>query len=560
MWRRKLLLLASLALVAHRALCQDSNDSVPIGNEGCPLGHTLLTGTRSGYYYKVGKALEVVAEEQCKKAPGSPCLRICAKENPQTLNNIQKLANKQVDFAIVQGDVAHDAWYGHRLPLGKHLPGGQTENIAIEGVEDVKLVTPLYVEAVHVLLRPHLNITKLEELRGLKVWLGLPGSSTEYTAKRVLGGAGFRLGECEPVGRTEDETDALVVTCITDTQDFSSVVDQLKPGGLDALFKIGPVPTSDLEGVLLADSAGPDQKHPKKSDYQLLPVDYDLARKFVQDHSYVYRLIQKPDYKQGQSTLTIGVPALLLTNLKANNEDVAQLAQLVREKRKQIEDLVAECLAEEKSKEGLAEEKSAECFAEEKSTERLTKEKSTKGEQQKLSLDLLNVAVPVNPSFVHEKAKLYQLWTDWASHITLVAVVAGFVVLCFLVAWLGKMTRKQFFIAALTGHSLVISSLLLALACGVGACWLKQDEASVNEAFRSFPVSVWSTIRLALPFWQSPIITPQGELHGSVIAWVIRLLTAFVFAHALKEKLGPALKKWQSASETVGRQDRRGAF
>jgi TRAP transporter TAXI family solute receptor len=526
----KPLLFAGLALVAQPALCKDSSDGLPVDNGACPSGaRTLLTGTHSGYYSRVGKAIAKVAEEQCQKASGSPCLRICAIENEQTLANIQKLASKQVDFAIVQGDVAHDAWYGHPLPLGKTLSGGKRENIPVEGVQDVKLVTPLYVEAVHILLRPHLNITNLGELRGLKVWLGQPGSSTEYTATRVLRGAGFSLGNCEPVEHKYEETDALVVTCVENKLDFLGEVGQLKPGGLDALFKIGPVPTSDIEDVLLGDSAGPetDPKKPdyQKSDYQLLPVDYDLARKFVQDRSYVYRLIQARDYEQGQSTLTIGVPALLLTNLGKNDEDVSRLARLVRENGSKIEDLVAQ-------------------------------EKSTAGHPQLLRLDLLNVAVPVKTSsFVHEMAKpyLYQWWKDWRSHLILVALVAAFVVLCFLVAWLGKMSFKQFFIAGVMGHSLVISLLLFALVCGGGALWLQHDEASVNDGFRSFPKSVWSTIYETLPFTRSPMITPQGELHGSIMAWVIRLLFALVLLRAVKEKFGAVFKKWQSTKSWQGR-------
>lgn len=265
------LLFASLAFVAHTALCKES-DGLSVGNQTCPSAtRTLLTGSKSGYYSRVGKAIAKVAEEQCKKAPQSPCLRIFARENDQTLENIQMLASKQVDFAIVQGDVAHDAWYGHPLPLGKKLQGKKSENIAVEGVQDVKLVTPLYVEAVHILLRPHLNITNLEELRGLKVWLGPPGSSTAYTAARVLRGAGFSLGKCEPIEHKYEETDALVVTCVQGIQGFDDAIGQLKPGGLDALFKIGPVPTNDIEDVLLGDSAGPEADS-KKSDYQLLTM------------------------------------------------------------------------------------------------------------------------------------------------------------------------------------------------------------------------------------------------------------------------------------------------
>jgi len=514
MWRLlKPLLFASLALVAHTAFCTD-NGVVSIDNQSCSSGdRILLTGSKTGYYYQVGKAVEQVAKEQCNKAPASPCIRICAKESGQTLDNILLLANKEVDFAIVQGDVAHDAWYGHPLPLGRNLPGEKKENIAIEGVKNVKLVTPLYVEAVHILLRPHLNITSLQELRGLKVWLGLPGSSTEYTATRVLRGAGFSLGKCESPGHRYEETDALVVTCVKDTDDFSNVMAQLKPGGLDALFKIGPVPTSDIERHLLSKAAGPDETNPKKSDYQLLPVDYDLASKFVEDGSYVYRLIQADDYGQAQSTLTIGVPALLLTNLSSNNADVALLAQLIRDNRRKIEEIV---------------------------THSIPKNSTT----PKLSLDLLNVPVPVKSNnFVHEMAKPYLYHSSIVFHIIPVAV---FVALCFLVAWFSDMTFRQFFIALLLGHSLIISLVLFGLACCGGALWLQQYEGSVNEGFRSFPISVWSTIRQTLPFSHSQMITPQGELQGSIVAWTIRLVFAFGIVRALKEKFGPLLKRWRS--------------
>jgi hypothetical protein len=117
---------------------------------------------------------------------------------------------------------------------------------------------------------------------------------------------------------------------------------------------------------------------------------------------------------------------------------VARLASLAREDRGRIEQLVAQ-------------------------------EKSTTDHPQMLRLDLLNVPVPVKTSsFVHEMAKpyLYQWRKDWRSHLILVALVAAFVVLCFMVAWLGKMTLTQFLIAAVVGHSLVISLLLFASVIG----------------------------------------------------------------------------------------------
>jgi hypothetical protein len=90
---------------------------------------------------------------------------------------------------------------------------------------------------VHILLRPHLNITNLEGLRGLKVWLGPPGTGTEYTATRLLRGAGFSLGECEPVEHEYEETDALVVTWVKDIPDFPCAKGQLRAGGFACIVQ-----------------------------------------------------------------------------------------------------------------------------------------------------------------------------------------------------------------------------------------------------------------------------------------------------------------------------------
>lgn len=243
-------------------------------SETTPSYHTLITGAEDGYYYKVGRAIALVAYEQCKQGLSS-CVYICAEPSDQTLDNFKRLANKEADFAIVQGDVAHDVWFHHPLR-------GNGEKI---DDEHVKLVTPLYVEAVHILLRPHLNITTLEGLRGKRVWLGTSESSTAYTASRVLSSAGLNPSppECEDLEHESDEQDAMVVTCIWGSRTkvsftFGSAVDALKDAHLDALFKIAPVPSKDIQDTLLPTSAGPGEASESasreselRSDFQLLP-------------------------------------------------------------------------------------------------------------------------------------------------------------------------------------------------------------------------------------------------------------------------------------------------
>ncbi len=491
-------LVTSLVFVAICADGQSGKDADSVGHAACPHGtRILLTGRPDGYYYKVGKAIADVAQEQCKNAPTSPCLRICAKESEQTLDNIQELAERDDDvaFAIVQGDVAHDAWYGQPLPLENK---GKPVSFA-----EVRLVTPLYAEAVHILLRPHLNITTLAGLRGKRVWLGPDGSSTEYTARRVLSSVGLdpHPSRCESLDHPVSESDAQVVTCIKGIKDFSKAMPWLKEGGLDALFKIGPVPSSDIASVILPASAAPDGR----SEFQILPFDYDLAHQYAQDGSYVERLIQKDAYGQRDATLSIGVPALLLTNLDKQDEDVAWLANLVREHRRDIE------------------------------------------KKMDVKLGLLDIKTKEASFVVHDMAapSFYQRWKDW----TTPGIMATIALIGIALGWRRVGPKFGQLLVAVLRHRLSLASAVLGACYCLGALWLEHLESGVNEAFRSFPMSVLSTIRQSVPLLQSQMITPEGQSQGRIVISLISLAAAFF----LKQWLWPSLK--QLAAEVRRRFD-----
>ncbi len=84
---------------------------------------------------------------------------------PRYGQNILDLETGKATFSIAQSDLARDAWYGHHPAFN-------------ERVTSVRIVMWLYVEAVHILLAPELNISRLEDLKGRRVGLFLAGSGT----------------------------------------------------------------------------------------------------------------------------------------------------------------------------------------------------------------------------------------------------------------------------------------------------------------------------------------------------------------------------------------------
>src|SRR5216684_753719 len=290
-----------------------------VGQQCQPSDKILLTGPEQGYYYKLGRAIAEVASDEG--------LHICAKTTTRNLNNILKLeAGDQGDFAIAQSDVAHDVWHGY--------PRAVAERAA-----NVRIVMPLYLEAVHILLRPHLNISRVEDLKGRKVGLFLAGSGTEYTAKRVLEAAGL-----QPEGRWKN-----VQAISTSRAKFCDSVQQLLSKDLDALFRVTVVRSVDIQDALkdpgqdVSDCAG-------SSEIKLLPLDFELVERLVRDGSYSELLILKNDYEnQDQSTLTVGVQALLLAGKNAQGSGVKTLARILRSRPRDVENALAEIVNEEHS-------------------------------------------------------------------------------------------------------------------------------------------------------------------------------------------------------------------
>ena len=251
---------------------------------------TLLTGSENGYYYKLGMAIRQVA---ARTKDSNLNFNLCVQTTDRNLENMGQLEAGKVDFAIAQSDVTHDAWYGHP-PKFK------------ERAADVRIVMPLYLEAVHILLRPHLNISRLEDLQGKKIGVYLAHSGNEYTTGHILAAVGL-----QPGGGTGKTYEA--VTTVDPV--FCNSVRQLMDGSLDALFRVTVVPSVEMQDALKPDP-GTGEKDDSgcaaASEIRLLPLDHELAERLMRDGSYIETLIPRSAYGQAESTLTVGVESLLL--------------------------------------------------------------------------------------------------------------------------------------------------------------------------------------------------------------------------------------------------------
>jgi TRAP transporter TAXI family solute receptor len=427
----------------------------------------LLTGRPSGLYLRLGNAIQGVAVQHD--------LRICAEKADETILNPVALENGGADFALVQSDVAHDAWYGHSR-FGHPFT-------------HMHLVSPLYVEALHILLRPHLTISRVADLKGRKIWLGSERSGTEYTAKRVLWAAGLN---------PENDIESISIPKEASAQKLplQAAAEMLKQMNLDAVFYVTAVPSPQIEDVLEIQHGKP------TSEIKLFQLDCELTQRLADDGSYIPTLIPRHAYGQDESTLTVGVQALLLAGASAPDADVVRLEQIVRGHRSDIEATMLREMSHNPDHKDH--------------------------DHHRVSLSLLNV--PVNPAlywFISQDPQENRITNDleynwWRDSLKpflpltlglLIPVVA-------LAVWQRQRLRHAF--AAQPNVFLLLAGTLL--VWGVASGVLYHYERSVNEHFNSFPSSLRFAFLYLMSFPGYALLTPSGQAAADITKWLSALL------------------------------------
>ena len=114
----------------------------------------LASGESQGNYTKLANAISLVAEKNGVKL--QPVL------SGGSVDNIKLLTSGRADLALVQGDVAVRAVLGH-LPFPDPLT-------------NIELLTPIFTEPIHILVRDDLFIFSVDDLKGKAIAIGVDGS------------------------------------------------------------------------------------------------------------------------------------------------------------------------------------------------------------------------------------------------------------------------------------------------------------------------------------------------------------------------------------------------
>ncbi|XBH18708.1 TAXI family TRAP transporter solute-binding subunit [Telmatobacter sp. DSM 110680] len=247
----------------------------------------LASGESQGNYFRVANAIaEVSARSGIKVQP---------IVSAGSVENIGMLSSGRADFALVQSDVAVRALLG-RLPFTRPIT-------------NIELLTPIFTEPVHVLVRDDLFIFSVDELKGKTIATGANGSGGQLTSRSVLEAAGVSMGEFQARALSMDQ-----------------IVPQLSDESIDAAFITSTVPAGTVVQSMSSREA------------RLLVLDPKLISRLTNTGSYVEAYIPKGPYaNQDDDVPTVGTQCLLLVRSNVDPTKVSSVLELLEKERTEIE-------------------------------------------------------------------------------------------------------------------------------------------------------------------------------------------------------------------------------
>ena len=175
----------------------------------------LATGLLDGDYIRLGHAIAHIA------ADWGINIQVCHSQGSKQNLEYLKREDSGITFALVQSDALHDEVFHPAEEAAETKP--------------ISLVTYLYNEKVHLVLKPHFYLSFLGDLRRMedKVWLGPEGSGTRATTERVLEAAGLTEMEISRLGERKEKS-------------WANAKNDLLKGNLQAFFRTRSTPRKEM--------------------------------------------------------------------------------------------------------------------------------------------------------------------------------------------------------------------------------------------------------------------------------------------------------------------------
>jgi len=236
---------------------------------------TFGTGGTGGVYYPLGGEYSGIYEDNIDD------LTVNYTDSGASVENIGMIFQEEWQLGIVQSDTANAAVNGT-----DDFDGAQVDNLG--------WIAALYPEAAHLVTLEGNGVESVEDLKGARIAVGDVGSGTRAASDAILAAYGIEEGDYEPF-----------------EQDFSSSLDLLRDGNIDASIFVVGTPTGAL-GDLAA-----------TNDVKLISLDEETAQQIADETLYDVYTIESDSYDfVTDPVTTLSVAAALVASTSQVSPEV----------------------------------------------------------------------------------------------------------------------------------------------------------------------------------------------------------------------------------------------
>ena len=255
----------------------------------------LGTGSALGTYFPIGTIIGRIislppGSRACsdEAACGVPGLITVVDATKGSVENVRRVASRQLDGALSQANIAYWAHNGTELFEGEPLPS-------------LRSLANLFPEAFHLVVSADRGIRYISDLKGKRISLDREGSGTLVMAKRILSAYGLSFDDLQ-----------------VSHEEAGVAAEMVRSGELDGFFFVAGAPARAIE--VLA------QQHP----VSLVPIDGPEAESLIAESLFLGETeIPAGTYLGVAYTRTIAVGAQLIVSAELPEELVYDISRVL---------------------------------------------------------------------------------------------------------------------------------------------------------------------------------------------------------------------------------------
>ncbi len=253
------------------------------------INMVLATGGTAGTYYPFGGAMAKIWNS---KIPG---VNVTAQATGASVENVRLINKKEAELALAQSDTIDFAFHA--------------KEAFKEKLTKMAVLAVLYPEVIQVVVRGDSKVKNFDDLKGMKVGVGAPGSGTEANFRQI----------CDIFGLKKEDVKAQYLS-------FAESAEQFKDRHIDAFIVTAGIPNAAIMDI------------GAQHNVRILNISATKAAALVKKYPFLSKFTIPAGTYKNQTTpvKTVAVNAVLIASTDVKEDLAYNLVKTLFENQKEL--------------------------------------------------------------------------------------------------------------------------------------------------------------------------------------------------------------------------------